>query len=88
MSLNSLSSLNMFYASEDGERVLISTASSDILGPIFAFDVRYPKQRTSRYYSVSACQHKWEHYSTIQLRRGDEAPTVLYQCILCKKLKH
>lgn len=85
-----LSSLNVFHASEDGLRVYLSTATDDIPGPIFAFDdVVYPKRRTSQRFQLPErrCEHSYEYLETRQLRRGDEAPSIVRRCSKCKHIE-
>lgn len=79
------SSLNMFY-SPNGREVFISTATTNLPGPIIV-GCKYPLKCSSQKYESHNCNHKFEHYEFRQTRRADEAPTSVVQCILCKILK-
>jgi DNA-directed RNA polymerase subunit M/transcription elongation factor TFIIS len=82
-----LSTLNIFYLNEDSSKVIMSTASSDLPGPMFAFVDKYPRFRTSKRYKIADCEHSFVHESYRQIRRGDEAPSVVYRCEKCGTMK-
>lgn len=79
------SSLNVFY-SPDGKTVLLQTASTDLPGPVFSSGYRYPETRTTYKYSVAKCEHAYET-RTQQLRRGDEAESLVSTCSKCGHVK-
>lgn len=79
------SSLNIFY-SLDGKTVLLQTASTDLPGPVFSPHYWYPDTRTTYKYSVTKCDHTYETRMQ-QLRRGDEAESLVKTCAKCGDVK-
>lgn len=80
-----LSSLNMFF-SENGTDVCISTANVNLPGFQLALDVRYPKKSTGQKYTITNCNHIFEHVGFQQTRCLDEAPTSIVRCTLCNSI--
>lgn len=79
------SSLNIFF-SPDGQKVFMSTATTDLPGPILAVNCPYPKKPTGKKYSIKNCKHEFEHQYYTQIRRSDEPPTAILMCTKCKLL--
>nr|WAQ80196.1 lef-5 [Oryctes rhinoceros nudivirus] len=76
----------MFF-SPDGKRILISTASANLPGPVLALNCTYPKTPTGQKYIVNNCQHEFHHKEFRQIRSGDEAPNSILECSKCKITK-
>lgn len=76
----------MFY-SPDGKNVFISTATTNLPGPILAINCKYPKKATGKKYTIVNCVHDFKHKEFKQIRSGDEAPTSIIECTKCKHIK-
>lgn len=82
------STLNIFYQPSGSNRVLMATTTVDLPGPQLTIpNCNYPKVRMNPKYSIENCKHNFVHMVYKQLRRGDEAPTSIEQCTLCKSVR-
>lgn len=74
----------MFF-SPDGENVSISTCTANLPGPVLNFpNLKYPRTSTGQKYIINQCQHNFQHVKFQQIRRGDEAPSSILECSICK----
>lgn len=78
--------MNMFFSPDKGKTIMISTATSFLQGPKLSIECRYPIMPTNKKYETVNCKHSFVHHCFQQLRRGDEAPTVILRCELCNML--
>lgn len=83
--VSELSTLNIFFVSDDRSRLFMSTARANLPAPNFNFpNIRYPIKPTNYPYTGGvSCNHNFEFLKTEQIRRGDEMASTLEKCTLC-----